>query len=157
MQPCVHVVCLLVPVLGLLAGCATTPGLTVPARAFHQPTAGAQGVEYLPDAASTPAGARQVRLRPGQILEVFRSNPGDDPRELAFYLPIEARTVVQLVVTTKGDTKTYFLRAIRTGETVGSVVERRWLDDDGYNPRDVDAGSRVRAAVRSTPCFITVY
>jgi hypothetical protein len=118
-----------------------------------------QGAGYEHGSGPLAAGARQIRLRPGQILAVFRGNatPGDDQRELAFYLPVEARSVVQLVVETKGSTKTYFLRAISSGDTVGGVVERRWLDGDGYNPRDTAAETRVRNAVRSAPFFISVY
>lgn len=118
-----------------------------------------QSAEYEHGFGPLAADARQIRLRPGQILAVFRGNaaPGDDQRELAFYLPVEARSVVQLVVETKGFTKTYFLRAISSGDTVGGVVERRWLDSDGYNPRDTAAEARVRDVVRSTPFSISVY
>lgn len=125
--------------------------------------AGAEGVLSStgddPDVGPPEGGNRLIRLRPGQIVEVFRGRnaPGDGRPELAFYLPVEARSVVQLVVGSKGCTKTYFLRAIRTGDTVGGVVERRWLDDDGYNPRDPAAATRIRKAVRAAPHHISVY
>jgi hypothetical protein len=117
-----------------------------------------QGAEYDPGTSVMPAGARQVRLRYGQVTEVFRGSSavGDGQRELAFYLPVEARSVVQLVVETKGFTKTYFLRAIGAGETVGGVVERRWLDSSGYSPLDTAAEARIQDAVRSAPFLISV-
>lgn len=117
-----------------------------------------QGAEYDPGTSVMPAGARQVRLRYGQVTEVFRGSSalGDGQRELAFYLPVEARSVVQLVVESKGFTKTYFLRAIGAGDTVGGVVERRWLDSSGYNPLDTAAEARIQDAVRSAPFLISV-
>jgi len=117
-----------------------------------------QGAEYDPGTGAAPAGARQVNLRQGQVLEVFRGSSaiGDGQYELSFYLPVEARSVVQLVVESKGFTKIYFLRAIGTGDTVGGVVERRWLDSSGYNPLDVAAEARIQNAVRSAPFMISV-
>lgn len=128
-------------------------------KSFTQTKDVFQGAEYDPGTGPLAAGAKQIRLRPGQIMEVFRGSfaPGDGQRELAFYLPVEARTVVQLVVETKGFTKTYFLRATGTGDTVGGVVERRWLDSDGYNPRDAAAEARIQDAVRAAPYLISVY
>jgi len=160
----------------LLAGCETTQG-TAPA-VYNQPVvetgkridpapvsqsyAGKkdvfQGAEYDPGTGPLPAGAKQVRLRVGQVIEVFRgSNVPDGQRELAFYLPVEARSVVQLVVETRGLVKTYFLRAVGPGDTVGGVVERRWLNNEGFYPRDVAAEARVQDAVRAAPYLISVY
>ena len=117
-----------------------------------------QGAEYDPGTGPLPAGAKQVRLRVGQVMEVYRgSNVPDGQREMAFYLPVEARSVVQLVVETRGLVKYYFLRAIGPGDTVGGVVERRWLSSDGFYPRDVAAEARVQDAVRAAPYLISVY
>ena len=117
-----------------------------------------QGAEYDPGMGSAPAGAKQVQLRLGQVIEVFHGSfaLGDGQRELAFYLPEEARSVVQLVVETKGMTRTYFLKAVGLGDTVGGVVERRWLSSNGYNPIDTAAEARIQNAIRATPYLISV-
>ena len=117
-----------------------------------------QGAEYDPGAGVVPAGARQIQLRLGQVVEVFHGSwaAGDGQRELAFYLPAEARSVVQLVVETRGVTRTYFLKAVGIGDTVGGVVERRWLGSDGYSPEDTAAEARIQAAVKAAPYLISV-
>jgi hypothetical protein len=117
-----------------------------------------QGAEYDPGTGAVPAGARQIRMNVGQVMEVFRGSRaiGDGQYELSFYLPVEARSVVQLVVETKGLTKTYFLRAIGEGDTVGGVVQRRWLDSSGYNPLDTASEARIQDAVRKAPYLISV-
>ena len=117
-----------------------------------------QGAEYDSGTGALPQGARQIQLRVGQVVEVFHGSiaPGEGKRELAFFLPVEARPVVQLVVESKGLTRTYFLRAIGPGDTVGGVVERRWLDSDGYSPEDTAAEARIQAAVKAAPYLISV-
>lgn len=117
-----------------------------------------QGAEYDPGMGSAPAGSKQIQLRVGQVIEVFHGSfaVGDGQRELAFYLPEEARSVVQLVVETKGMTRTYFLKAVGLGDTVGGVVERRWLSSNGYNPIDTAAEARIQNAIRATPYLISV-
>ena len=161
----------------LLAGCETTQGPSpslnnqpyvetgkrIDPAPVSQSYAGKkdvfQGAEYDPGTGPLPAGARQVRLRTGQLLEVFRASnaPGDGQREMAFYLPVEARSVVQLVVESRGFTKTYFLRALGPGDTVGGIVERRWLNSEGYDPRDLPSEARIQDAVRAAPYLISVY
>lgn len=118
-----------------------------------------QGAEYDPGTGPAMAGARQLRLRVGQVLEIYRGSfaPGDGQREMSFYLPVEARNVVQLVIETKGFTRTYFLKAIGIGDTVGGVVERRWLNDAGYDPRNTADEARIQNAVRAAPYLISVY
>ena len=159
MKSCYLCLCLLSLGALLMSACETTRGPGPDTMTFMPVNDVIQGAEYEHGSGPLAADARHIRLRPGQILAVFRgyAAPGDDQRELAFYLPVEARSVVQLVVETNGFTKTYFLRAISPGDTVGGVVERRWLDGDGYNPRDAAAETRVRNAVRSAPFFISVY
>lgn len=117
-----------------------------------------QGAEYDPGAGPLPAGAKRLQLRVGQVLEVYRGSnvPGDGQREMAFYLPVEARSVVQLVVEQRGLVKTYFLRAVGIGETVGGVVERRWLNSAGFDPGTVADEARIQAAVRAAPFLISV-
>jgi hypothetical protein len=117
-----------------------------------------QGAEYDPGMGNVPAGAKQVQLRVGEVIEVFHGSltPGEGKRELAFYLPAEARSVVQLVIERKGVVRTYFLKAVGQGDTVGGVVERRWLDSDGYNPVDTAAEARIQAAVKAAPYLISV-
>jgi hypothetical protein len=117
-----------------------------------------QGAEYDPGTGPMMAGARRVQMRVGQVMEVYRGSfaPGDGEREMAFYLPVEARSVVQLVVETRGFTKTYFLKAIGIGETVGGIVERRWLNSAGFDPRDTAAEARIQDSVRAAPFLVSV-
>ena len=117
-----------------------------------------QGAEYDPGVNVVPAGAKHVQLRVGEVIEVFHGSmtPGEGKRELAFYLPAEARSVVQLVVERKGVVRTYFLKAVGQGDTVGGVVERRWLSSNGYNPIDTAAEARIQNAIRATPYLISV-
>lgn len=161
----------------LLAGCETTQG-PAPAvnnqpytetgkridpapesKSFSSKKDVFQGAEYDPGTGPLPAGAKQIRLRVGQVIEVYRGSnaPGDGQREMAFYLPVEARSVVQLVVETRGFTKAYFLRALGAGDTVGGIVERRWLNSEGYDPRDLADEARIQNAVRAAPYLISVY
>ncbi len=162
--------------LVLLAGCDSDQGpaqlaSTQPANSMGKPIEPApesksfpdkkdvfQGAEYDPGTGAMPAGARQLNLRLGQIVEVFHGSltPADGQRELAFYLPEEARSVVQLVVETSGFKRTYFLRAIGLGQTVGGVVERRWLDGSGNDPKSVADEARIQNAVRTAPYLIAV-
>jgi hypothetical protein len=118
-----------------------------------------RGAVYDNGLGNLPPGAKQVRLSVGQVVEVFRGSfaPGDGQREMAFYLPVEARGVAQLVVETKGFTRTYFLRGIGPGTTVGGVVERRWLDGSGYYPKDAADEGRIQDSVRAAPYLISVY
>ena len=160
----------------LLAACDTDQGpaqitSTQPANSMGKPIEPApesksfpnkkdvfQGAEYDPGTGAMPAGARQLNLRLGQITEVFHGSfaPADGQRELALYLPEEARSVVQLVVETNGFKRTYFLRAIGLGQTVGGVVERRWLDSSGNNPKSAADEARIQNAVRTAPYLISV-
>ena len=117
-----------------------------------------QGAEYDSGLSSLPPGAKQLHLRLGQSVEVFRGKWSltDDPRELAFYLPVEARSVVQLIVEKNGLTRSYFIKAIGVGDTVGGVVERRWLNSAGYDPIDAAGEARIQDAVRARPFVISV-
>lgn len=96
-----------------------------------------------------------ARLRRGEILEVFRSSTSARP-EMAFYLPPEATSIVQLVVERHGSKMSYFLKAFGTGNTVGGAVERRWLDKQGFRPRNAADEARIQAEVRRNPLFIEV-
>jgi hypothetical protein len=117
-----------------------------------------QGAEYDPGVGPLPAGAKRLQLRVGQVIEVYRGSnmPGDGQREMAFYLPVEARSVVQLVVEQRGLVKTYFLRAVGIGDTVGGVVERRWLNSAGFDPDSLADEARIQNAVRAAPFLISV-
>lgn len=161
----------------LLAGCDSTPQGPSPAlnsqpatqmgeridpapksKSFSNTKDVFQGAEYDPGTAPLPAGARRVNLRVGQLMEVYRASwqPGDGQREMAFYLPFEARSVVQLVVESKGFTKVYFVRAIGVGDTVGGVVERRWLNSAGFDPDNAADEARIQNAVRAAPYLFSV-
>jgi len=117
-----------------------------------------QGAEYDPGTAVIPPGAKQIQLRLGEVIEVFHGTfaASGGQRELSFYLPVEARSVVQLVVEKKGFTRTYFLKAIGQGDTVGGIVQRRWLNSAGYDANDTADEARIQAAVKAAPYLITV-
>jgi hypothetical protein len=167
----------LVLAVALLAGCNSTPQGPSPAlnnqpatqmgeridpapksKSYSNVKDVFQGAEYDPGTAPLPAGARRINLRVGQLMEVYRASwqPGDGQREMAFYLPFEARGVVQLVVESRGFTKVYFVRAIGIGDTVGGVVERRWLNSAGYDPDNAADEARIQNAVRAAPYLFSV-
>lgn len=113
--------------------------------------------EYDPGPGTNIPNAKRINLRLGQVVEVYRSNiiPGGE-REMAFYLPHEARSVVQVLVESRGVTKTYFLKAIGLGDTVGGVVERRWLNSGGFDADTLADEARIQQAVRNAPFLISV-
>ncbi|HYC72195.1 MAG TPA: hypothetical protein VEB66_13360 [Opitutaceae bacterium] len=115
-----------------------------------------RAAEYSQGPASLP-NAKRISLRLGQVVEVYRANiiPGGE-REMAFYLPVEARAVVQVLIESRGVTKTYFLKAIGPGDTVGGVVERRWLNSGGFDANSVADEARIQQAVRAAPFLISV-
>ena len=117
-----------------------------------------QAAEYDPGITSVYQNARQIRLRVGEVLEVYRGSAmlGDGQPEMAFYLPIEATSIAQLIVEREGTRRTYFLRGISPGESVGGVVEREWLNRDGTRPRDAADEARVQNAIRGEPFLILV-
>ena len=96
-----------------------------------------------------------MNLKRGQILQVLRSSRSARP-EMAFYLPPEATSVVQVVVEKRGNERNYFLKGLAHGNTVGGAVERAWLDDQGFRPRNLADEARIQAAVRRNPLFIEV-
>lgn len=173
---------LFMPLLGLAAlwalpGCESTQG---PINAPHVSTLGAepkevipapqpkttayqgkeafQAAQYDPGIAANYPNARRVRLGVGEVMEVYRgrANPLDGQVQMAFYLPPEAQSVVQLLTEVRGFDRYYFLRGVSRGETVGGVVERRWLDETGFRPRSPTDEGRMQAALRAEPFLILV-
>ena len=168
---------LLAAALVLLAGCDSTPQGPSPAlnnqaaapmgqRIDPAPKADAypevkdvfQGARYNPGNVQLPPGARRINLRVGQLMEVYRASasPIDGQRQMAFYLPVEARRVVQLVVEQRGLTRIYFVRALAVGDTVGGIVERRWLNSEGFDPDNAADEARIQNAVRAAPFIFSV-
>ena len=96
-----------------------------------------------------------VKLKRGEIREVFRSSTRANP-EMAFYLPPEGVHVVQVVIETKGSQVSYLLKALKPGKTVGGAVARQWLDREGFQPRNAADEARIQAAVKHTPLHIEV-
>lgn len=162
----------------LLTGCETTQGPTVGAtqpapqlgagvreiqpapesKSFGNKKDVFQGAEYDPGVATLPNGAKQITMRLGEVREVFRGSfaIGDGQYEKAFFIPREARSVVQLIVETKGMTRSYFLRAIGSGDTVAGAVERRWLNNAGDEPANLADEARIQAAIQAQPFLISV-
>lgn len=96
-----------------------------------------------------------ARLRRGEIVQVMTSSRSVRP-ELAFYLPPEATSIVQLVVERRGSQMNFFLKGLSSGSTVGGAVQREWLDSSGYKPRSLPDEARIQAAVRRNPLYIEV-
>mgnify|MGYP000684063407 CR=1 FL=1 len=117
-----------------------------------------QAAEYESDITSAYPNARQIRLQVGEVLEVYRGSAriGDGQPEMAFYLPQEATAIVRLIVEREGSRRTYFLRGIAPGESVGGVVEKEWLNRQGTGPRDAADEARVQNAIRGEPFLILV-
>jgi hypothetical protein len=97
----------------------------------------------------------KASLRRGEIVQVMSCSRSARP-ELAFYLPREATSVVQLVVEKRGSQMNYFLKGLASGSTVGGAVQRDWLDASGFKPRNLADEARVQAAVRRNPLYIEV-
>jgi hypothetical protein len=113
-------------------------------------------VEQTHSEVPVPPGAQSVTLRMGEMREVYRQTWRPGETQYAFFLPEEATNIVKLVVETDGFTKTYFLRAIGYGDSVGGVIKSEWLAPDGFHPRDVADFARIQEAVRQKPVFISV-
>lgn len=103
-----------------------------------------------------PEGRITIRLKAGEIRKVFHHDNKKSDTEHAFYLPPEARSLVELVVEKGWGKRTYFLKGKARGETVGGVVERRWLDSRVRDPRSEPDEARIQAAIRKQPVFIVV-
>lgn len=104
---------------------------------------------------SIPPKAQRVRLKVGQIVEVFHAPRGAKP-EWAFYLPPEGTRIAQVVKEKSSSGTTYFLKAHARGSSVGGVVLREYLDRPGYRPNNVADEARIQAGVRRTPVYIEV-
>ena len=106
---------------------------------------------------SSPAPKKgdYVKLKRGEVREVFRSSKGAKP-EMAFYLPPEGVHIVQVVVETKGSQVSYLLKALKAGRTVGGAVERQWLDREGFRSRNSADEARIQDAVKRSALHIEV-
>lgn len=105
-----------------------------------------------------PPNARLQRIKVGEVLEVL-SVPVkffSTKDEKAFYLPPEGNAVLQVIVEQKSGTKTYFVKGLAAGETVGGVVDRSSLDDKGYRPKNEAEHARIQKAVKSAPFVFVI-
>jgi len=96
-----------------------------------------------------------ARLAKGEIVQVLTSSRSARP-ELAFYLPPEATSIVQLVVEKRGSEVNYFVKGLSSGSTVGGAVARSWLDHSGFKPNNMADEARIQAAVKHNPLYIEV-
>mgnify|MGYP001270403974 CR=1 FL=1 len=103
-----------------------------------------------------PPGAQSVTLRMGETREVYRQTWSLMETQYAFFLPQEATNVVKLIVETHNLTTTYFIKAVGYGDSVGGVVERKWLAADGFHSDNAADFARIQDAVRAQPVFISV-
>ena len=96
-----------------------------------------------------------ARLSRGEIIQVM-SCPRNARPQLAFYLPPEATSIVQLVTEKRSSEINYFIKGLSSGRTVGGAVQRDWLDWGGYKPRNAADESRIQAALKHNPLYIEV-
>lgn len=112
-------------------------------------------------AASSASGpsapsSKAVRLRVGEIVQVFEfRDKFGVPRE-SFYVPAEGTRVVQVVMERTGNTDRYYLKGRSKGRTAGGIVLREWLDSTGFKPRSIADELRIQAAVKANPVYINV-
>ena len=103
------------------------------AHAIHVSMKGIQGVQTVDVNLNT--GLVTIKLAPGNKAGMRQFNEA---------------------VEKNGFTRTYFLKAVGMGDTVGGVVECRWLDFDGYSPKDTAAEARIQSAIKASPYLISV-
>src|SRR5438045_379238 len=99
--------------------------------------------------------APTVRLSRGEIVQVM-SCPRSGRPQLAFYLPAEATSIVQVVVEKRGAEVNYFVKGLSSGHTVGGAVQRDWLDYGGFKPRNMADEARIQGALKHNPLYIEV-
>lgn len=119
---------------------------------------GAEIVRPKEEPRKLPPNARVLRLRVGEILEVF-STPTtllSSKDERAFYVPAEGNAVLQVVIEKTSGRKTYFVKGLAAGETIGGVVYRDSLDKDGYRPKNEAEHARIQKAVKDAPYIIVI-
>ena len=121
-------------------------------EAFDAVTVVEEGPRHMP----VPPGAQSITLRMGEMREVYRQTWSINETQYAFFLPQEATNVVKLIVETHNFTKTYFVKAIGYGDTIGGVVERKLLDTEGFHPDNAADFARIQEALRKQPVFISV-
>ena len=108
-----------------------------------------------PSGLSTPA-SKSVRLKVGEVVQVFEfRDKFGVPRE-SFYVPIEGTRVVQVVMERTGNTDRYYLKGRGKGRTAGGIVLREWLDSSGFKPKSIADEVRIQAAVKANPVYINV-
>jgi hypothetical protein len=144
-----HKLCCACPVLLL------TTALSVQAQDRFNATE-----EVRPPAASSPLppNARVVQMRIGEIVEITSIKTAliGTKDETAFYIPPEGNAIIQVVVEKKFRRRTYFAKALAAGETVGGIVERKWLDADGYRVKNPADEGRVQASIKNAPILFFV-
>jgi hypothetical protein len=123
---------------------------------YHVEKKRPSGGQKAPPAKKEPKRkAPTARLNRGEIVQVMTSSTWARP-ELAFYLPREATSIVQLVVEKRGSQRNFFLKGLSSGSTVGGAVQRDWLDASGFYPRNPADEARIQAAVKRNPLYIEV-
>lgn len=132
-----------------------------PVSQTHPKKEAFQGAEYVEETSDLNPqipNAKRIDMLVGQVVQVYHAValPGDGKPQMAFFLPYEARSVVQLVVERNGIYVDYFVKALAVGDTVGGVVERSWLDDRGFDPLSDADMARIQASIKSTPYLISV-
>jgi hypothetical protein len=105
-----------------------------------------------------PPGGRLLRLRIGEIVEVHRAGARlfGAGKETAFYVPLEGRGLVSVSVKKARGRRTYFIKALAPGETLGGVVPRPALDRAGLDPKDDAAHALIQLALKTAPVVFVI-
>ena len=119
---------------------------------------GTEIVRPAPASPTVPIGGRLVKLHVGDITQVHVTQTQliGDSKETAFFVPFEGRALVSIVVEKKFGKRTYFIKALAAGETVGGVVPRNTLDFDGFDPKNEAEHARIQAALKAAPLIFVI-
>ncbi len=98
---------------------------------------------------------RALKLDLDETRIIFQESTSSNPNWY-FYLPPEANSVVQLIIEKRDGERTFLLKAIGRGKTVGGFVLREWLDNSGFQPKTPLDEAQIQQAVKSKPVFIIV-
>jgi hypothetical protein len=101
-----------------------------------------------------PENARVIRMAPGEIIELHQSNWGKE--QSALFLVPEGRGVAQVLKEKKFNKQAYFIKALAPGETLAGIVTRKYLDGEGFNPKNEVMYARIQEEIKANPIIIVV-
>jgi hypothetical protein len=107
-------------------------------------------------ATSSSTSDKVIRLRVGEVVEVFSFQDEFGVAREAFFVPTEGTRVVQVLKERHGRKDQYYLKGRGRGRTAGGIVLRSWLDASGFKPKSVADEVRIQAAIKARPIYIVV-